>query len=167
MLEWCLSTAERIFCLIWLENPAFKEQIWFLRLENAQIANLSLVFEIFRAQKCSKQRNKSLRLLEMLKKPVGNCRNNLSCSSQQHFNLTCVQNLTCICEQVCLLLKPILDIFFANGHIMLNTPVLVRSLQLSNLEPSQYLDGLGTLGAVGFKFSHFCFCARLELMSMI
>ena len=29
----------------------------------------------------------------------------------------------------------------ANGHIMLNTPVLVRSLKLSNIEPSQYLDG--------------------------
>ena len=27
----------------------------------------------------------------------------------------------------------------ANGHIMLNTPVLVRSLKLSNIEPSQYL----------------------------
>jgi hypothetical protein len=62
-------------------KPAFKEQIWFLRLENAQITNLSLIFEIFRAQKCSKQPNKGLRLLEMLKKPVGNCRNNLSCSS--------------------------------------------------------------------------------------
>ena len=24
---------------------------------------------------------------------------------------------------------------FANGHIMLNTPVLVRSLKLSNIEP--------------------------------
>ena len=31
--------------------------------------------------------------------------------------------------------------FLANGHIMLNTPVLVRSLKLSNIEPSQYLDG--------------------------
>ena len=30
---------------------------------------------------------------------------------------------------------------YANGHIMLNTPVLVRSLKLSNIEPSQYLDG--------------------------
>ena len=29
----------------------------------------------------------------------------------------------------------------ANGHIMLNTPVLVRSLKLSNIETSQYLDG--------------------------
>ena len=28
-----------------------------------------------------------------------------------------------------------------NGHITLNTPVLVRSLKLSNVEPSQYLDG--------------------------
>ena len=30
---------------------------------------------------------------------------------------------------------------FANGHIMLNTPVLVRSLKLSSIELSQYLDG--------------------------
>ena len=52
-------------------KPAFKEQIWFLRLENAQITNLSLIFEIFRAQKCSKQQNKGLRLLETLKRPVG------------------------------------------------------------------------------------------------
>ena len=29
----------------------------------------------------------------------------------------------------------------ANGHITLNTPVLVRSLKLSNVESSQYLDG--------------------------
>ena len=29
----------------------------------------------------------------------------------------------------------------ANGHITLNTPVLVRSLKLSNVELSQYLDG--------------------------
>jgi hypothetical protein len=79
-------------------KPAFKEQIWFLRLENAQITNLSLIFEtLFRAQKCSKPRNKGLRLLETLKKPVGTCRNNLS-SSQQHFNLTCVQNVKCICK---------------------------------------------------------------------
>jgi hypothetical protein len=27
-------------------KPAFKEQIWFLRLENAQITNLSLIFEL-------------------------------------------------------------------------------------------------------------------------
>ena len=27
-------------------KPAFKEQIWILRLENAQIANLSLIFAI-------------------------------------------------------------------------------------------------------------------------
>ena len=29
----------------------------------------------------------------------------------------------------------------AYGHITLNTPVLVRSPKLSNVEPSQYLDG--------------------------
>ena len=29
----------------------------------------------------------------------------------------------------------------ANGHITLNTPVLVQSLKLSNVESSQYLDG--------------------------
>jgi hypothetical protein len=67
-------------------KPAFKEQIWFLRVENAQITNLSLIFEIFRAQKCSKQQNKGLRLLETLKRAqwVCNCRNNLS-SSQKKF----------------------------------------------------------------------------------
>ena len=68
-------------------KPAFKDQIWFLRLENAQITNLSLIFEISCAQKCSKQRNKGLRLLEMLKKPVGNCRNNLRGSGQFQPNL--------------------------------------------------------------------------------
>ena len=32
-------------------KPALKEHIWFLRLQNAQITNLSLIFEIlFRAQ---------------------------------------------------------------------------------------------------------------------
>ena len=42
-----------------VSKPAFKEQIWILRLENApQIANLSLIFAIFLAQKCSKQGNK-------------------------------------------------------------------------------------------------------------
>ena len=82
-------------------KPTFKEQIWIHRLENAQIANLSLIFEIlFRAQKCSKQRNNGLRLLEMLKKPVGNCRNNLSCSSH-----------TYVSRYVFLLLKSDLDIF--------------------------------------------------------
>ena len=30
---------------------------------------------------------------------------------------------------------------FANGQVVLNAPVLVRSLKLSNIEPSQYLDG--------------------------
>ena len=73
---WCLSKVERN--ILRVVKPAFKEQVWFLRLENAQITNLILIFEIFRAQKCSKQRNKGLRLLEMLKKPVGKCRNNLS-----------------------------------------------------------------------------------------
>ena len=28
-----------------------------------------------------------------------------------------------------------------NGHILLNTPVLVRSPKLSSDEPSQYLEG--------------------------
>ena len=37
-------------------KPAVKDQIWFLRLENAQITNLSLIFEISCADKCSKQR---------------------------------------------------------------------------------------------------------------
>ena len=31
-------------------KPALKEQIWFLRLENAQITKLSLIFEMFCAQ---------------------------------------------------------------------------------------------------------------------
>ena len=35
----------------------------------------------------------------------------------------------------------VLPKFLANGHITLNTPVLVRSPKLSNVEPSQYLDG--------------------------
>ena len=35
----------------------------------------------------------------------------------------------------------ILTLSLANGHITLNTPVLVRSLKLSNVESSQYLDG--------------------------
>ena len=35
----------------------------------------------------------------------------------------------------------VLPYSFANGHIMLNTPVLVRSLKLSSIELSQYLDG--------------------------
>ena len=35
----------------------------------------------------------------------------------------------------------ILLLAIANGHITLNTPVLVRSLKLSSVEPSQYLDG--------------------------
>ena len=46
----------------------------------------------------------------------------------------------------------------ANGHIMLNTPVLVRSLKLSNIEPSQYLDGWppGNTGCCWlFFFSYF------------
>ena len=39
-------------------KPALKEQIWFLRLENAQITKLSLIFEMFCAYTCSKQGNK-------------------------------------------------------------------------------------------------------------
>ena len=37
---------------------------------------------------------------------------------------------------------PISDLLLpsANGHIRQNTPVLVRSLKLSSVEPSQYLD---------------------------
>ena len=47
----------------------------------------------------------------------------------------------------------------ANGHIMLNTPVLVRSLNLSNIEPSQYLDGWlpGNTGC----FSFFSYLRRI------
>ena len=46
----------------------------------------------------------------------------------------------------------------ANGHIMLNTPVLVRSLKLSNIEPSQYLDGWppGNTGCCWLHFLFFC-----------
>ena len=38
----------------------------------------------------------------------------------------------------------------ANGHIMLNTPVLIRLLKLS-LVSTWMGDRLGTLGAVGFN----------------
>jgi hypothetical protein len=98
-ISWCWDGVYQRYPrdILRVVKPAFKEQIWLLRLENAQITDLSLIFEIFGAQKCSKQRNKGLRLLETLKRPVGNCRNNLS-SSQQHCNLTCVQNLKYICK---------------------------------------------------------------------
>ena len=45
----------------------------------------------------------------------------------------------------------------ANGHITLNTPVLVRSLKLSSVEPSQYLDGwpLGNTGCCWHSFLMF------------
>jgi hypothetical protein len=33
------------------------------------------------------------------------------------------------------------NVFRSNGHIMQNTPLLVRSVKLSSIEPSQYLDG--------------------------
>ena len=51
--------------------------------------------------------------------------------------------LTLICElrsKISIKLQ-LLTTVFANGHIMLNTPVLVRSLKLSSIELSQYLDG--------------------------
>ena len=37
--------------ILWVLKPAFKEQIWILRLENAQIANLSLISAICVAKK--------------------------------------------------------------------------------------------------------------------
>jgi hypothetical protein len=40
VLGWFLSKVERIHVLRVLK-PAFKEQIWILRLENAQIAQIS------------------------------------------------------------------------------------------------------------------------------
>ena len=45
----------------------------------------------------------------------------------------------------------------ANGHITLNTPVLVRSLKLSSVEPSQYLDGWppGNTGCRWHFFGYF------------
>ena len=50
--------------------------------------------------------------------------------------------ISCICMHVCCWNKMLkFSCILANGHIMLNTPVLVRSLKLSNIEPSQYLDG--------------------------
>ena len=50
--------------------------------------------------------------------------------------------ISCICMLVCCWNKMLkFSCILANGHIMLNTPVLVRSLKLSNIEPSQYLDG--------------------------
>ena len=61
--------------------------------------------------------------------------------------------------------------FLANGHIMLNTPVLVRSLKLSNIEPSQYLDGWppGNTGCCWLSFfswfkTIFAFLAEYELL---
>jgi hypothetical protein len=54
----------------------------------------------------------------------------------------------------------------ANGHIMLNTPVLVRSLKLSNIEPSQYLDGWppGNTGCCWLQFflQSFLFYGRFD-----
>ena len=44
----------------------------------------------------------------------------------------------------------------ANGHITLNTPVLVRSLKLSSVEPSQYLDGWPP-GNTGCCWQHISF----------
>ena len=38
-------------------------------------------------------------------------------------------------------IKSKIEPIVAYGHITLNTPVLVRSPKLSNVEPSQYLDG--------------------------
>ena len=59
----------------------------------------------------------------------------------------------------------------ANGHIMLNTPVLVRSLKLSNIEPSQYLDGWppGNTGCCWLSFfswikTIFAFLAKFEVI---
>ena len=37
--------------------------------------------------------------------------------------------------------EALLDQRLVNGHTMLNTPVLVRSLKLSSIGPGQYLDG--------------------------
>ena len=55
----------------------------------------------------------------------------------------------------------------ANGHIMLNTPVLVRSLKLSNIEPSQYLDGwppgnTGCCWLQSFFLQSFLFYRRID-----
>ena len=74
----------------------------------------------------------------------------------------------------------------ANGHITLNTPVLVRSLKLSNVESSQYLDGWppGNTGCcwlpsfffffsrflfkIPFFFSHpFCKITRVFAQKMV
>ena len=54
----------------------------------------------------------------------------------------------------------------ANGHITLNTPVLVRSLKLSSVEPSQYLDGwpLGNTGCCWHSFFSFFSFEWFELV---
>ena len=59
--------------------------------------------------------------------------------------------------QVCPIVKGpsntlILLLSNANGHITLNTPVLVRSLKLSNVESSQYLAGINYSLFSGKKF---------------
>jgi hypothetical protein len=52
------------------------------------------------------------------------------------------RSISCICTYICCWNRMLtFSCSLANGHIMLNTPVLVRSLKLSNIEPSQYLDG--------------------------
>ena len=53
----------------------------------------------------------------------------------------------------------------ASGHITLNTPVLVRSPKLSNVESSQYLDGWppGNTGCCWLPSFFFYFFPRLLL----
>ena len=52
---------------------------------------------------------------------------------------------------------------FANGHITLSTPVLVRSPKLSSVELSQYLDGWppGNTECCWHPLFWFCFCCCL------
>ena len=64
----------------------------------------------------------------------------------------------------------------ANGHITLNTPVLVRSLKLSSVEPSQYLDGWppGNTGCcwqsffvIIFKICNFFFGGGVDILTRL
>ena len=80
--------------------------------------------------------------------------------------------ISCICMHVCCWNKMSkFSTILANGHIMLNTSVLVRSLKLSNIEPSQYLDGWppGNTGCCWLSFfswfkTIFAFFGRIRVI---
>ena len=138
-------------------KPAFKEQIWSHRLENAQITNRKFFpsfsqhfpnifptmylkyFEHKSAQskeirvwdcwKCSRNQWVIVEIIQVQADNISTqpvCRISYTYVSRYVFCWNWILRFSCT---------------LANGHIMLNTPVLVRSLKLSNIEPSQYLDG--------------------------